>query len=1842
MKIRSLALFIAIIIPGLFFQGCRESMKPQESPDKRFMEYITAYTGGVISSVSTIQVRLSSVVIDNLKPDPEEDLARLFRISPAVKGNAFLSENSTVIFTPDESLQAGEKYTVSFDLGSLTRVPKELRNFRFSFDVIPQSFSVEVDGIASEYEDFSLVAVKGNVILADVATAADIEKLLTASSGRKDHSITWNHNSDEHYSSFTIDSIARQEEDMDLKIAWNGKSLGINDKGETQVRIPSKNTFRFIQARVVHQPEQYVSLLFSDPLSSDQTLMGLLDIRGLENIRITTNRNEVLLYPAEILQGKRTVHIDGSLRSQFGKTLGNDREIELSFDALYPAVKFLSSGSILPQSDHLVIPFQAVNLKAVRVRVIRIYEDNVIQFLQENEINGNYELKRVGRPIFSRQIPLKSDKPVDLGQWNTFFLDIGELIKVEPGAIYNILISFTQDNSLYACESLYGPEKPADEAIQPEPGDDDFSEWDDPGYYYDEFWPDDFNWSERDDPCKPSYFNGNRFISKNILASNLGVIAKTGSNGLYTVCVTDLLSTGPVGGADIVFYNFQQQEIARGKTGSDGMAEIRSENKPFILIASSGNQKGYLKLNDGAALSLSKFDVEGEAVKDNLKGFIYGERGVWRPGDSIFLMFLLQDESRTLPANHPVKFELLNPEGKVVRSVVRNADLRGFYGFNTDTDEDAKTGIYTARVTVGNAQFTRNVRIESVKPNRLKIGLDFGTTTLRASQSPVRGTLSARWLHGGIAKGMKGTVEVAYKEGTTTFPGYKNFTFKDPSKYFFSEDKLIFDQKLTDQGSGTVQVTTEGNLHAPGMLTASFQVKVFEPSGEFSIDRFSMPFAPYDRFVGLRVEGMDKYGFLQADSSFLCNLAAVNWDGTPASAGELTVSVYRSSGQWWWNSDEDNQASYFSGNYLAPLKTEQVKLINGKGNFKLSTRNMKWGLYYIRVTDQRGGHSAGKAFYIREKWWYWDEENDQARQFATMLEFTTDKEKYVAGDRATVFFPAGKSGKAWITIENGSEILSSQKINIDKSEMEYTFQVTPEMAPNAYIAITLLQPHSQTVNDLPIRLYGVIPVMVEDPASKLEPVVKAPAEIRPEKEFSIKVKEARGKSMAYTLAVVDEGLLDLTRFKTPDPWNYFYAREALGVKTWDMFDQVIGAYGGQIERVLAIGGDEYAPPDDSKKLSRFKPVVTFLGPFELKAGEEKSHTLKITNYIGSVRVMAVAANGDGAFGSAEATVPVKQPLMVLATLPRMLGPEENVKLPVTVFMMDDKQADVTVRIETNDLLSISGAVEKTVRFSAAGEQVIDFDLEVKPGVGWGKVAVTATAGSEKVSHEVNIEIRNPNPPIRLTYFQKIEPGKTWEQPLTVPGMAGTNELYLEVAGTLPLDLTWHLSYLVAYPYGCAEQITSKAFPQLYLANLCELTPEQTALVQQNVKEVINELSKFQGTHGGFGFWQNYVYPDDYLSSYVGHFLLEAKGKGFTVSNAMKKSWIRYQKNAAGGWSYRNHNDDIQAYRLYTLALAGEPLLGAMNRLRGQAGLSPAALAHLASAYVLAGQKEAAKEVWQRIASAKPDDQRRSYYYRSELYDLSLNLEVLLYLGMDDEAQQLAVEVSRRFGQNVYHNTHTTSYILYVLSKYSGGKKTGKSLKYAYQLGNQPEQAVVTTFPFHYKMWHNTDAGFGPVRIVNQGNQDIFARISEKGIPIKDAAPAAERNLKLNIRYEDLDGNPFDITTLNQGKDFRMKVIVTHPGMSASIENLALSTIFPSGWEIINRQSTIDNPFDYQDVRDDRCYTFFGLAQGESKEFVFYLNATYQGRFYHPSVFCEAMYDENVFSRVPGRWVTVVP
>ncbi len=1645
-------------------------------------------------------------------------------------------------------------------------------------------------------------------------------------------------------------------------LQWDGRSVGTDRRWVDTVFIPSINDFKVLGVVPESMGDRYLSVRFSDPPRKDQDFRGLIEVPEQGGIRYQVEGNEVRVYSSNEWLGSKTVRVNAGIRNRYGKHLQNPESFTVAFQEITPDIRFVGKGVILPGGGKLNLSFEAVNLRAVTVSVVRVFAGNVPQFLQVNALDGDRELYRVGRPILKKSIPLN---PTSSGRaiWTRYTLDLTELAHkdAQPGTLYRVTLSMNRSQSTYPCSddasggatSVTAIEESGLHEVESDVAD---NLWDQGHSDYGGY-----NWNERNDPCTKSYYNFyKRKYSRNFLASDVGLMAKSGRPGKLLVVATHLLTAAPLGDADLEILNYQHQVIAKGKTNQDGFAELEMPGQPFLLRAAKENQRGYLKLDEPSALQLGQFDVGGQPVQEGLKGFLFGERGVWRPGDSLYLTFILEDRQKRLPAGHPLTFELRNPQGQVVRTLARTATDGGIHSFATATDSDAPTGNYLARVKAGPAVFEEPIKIETVVPNRLKIKIDFAPKPLSIT-APIAGNVQVSWLSGALAKHLEAEVEMTLNNAPIEFKGFAGYSFSDPARSFSPETQTLYRGRIDTNGQAAFSKPVKVAGQAPGALRATFRTKVMEPGGGFSLDRWSEPFHPYSSYIGVKLPITGRgYEALSIDSTHTVKLAALDHEGRRLPGQRrIEMKVFKVGWNWWWDRDMDG-TNWLRNESKTRVLWDTVNVVNGAANWSFSIKYPDYGQYVIRACDMGGdggkageAHCTGQSFYMDWPYGYGRANRENQGSGAAILSFDSDKSVYQVGEKIRLTIPSPRGGRALISIEKGAAIYRQYWVDMQENKTVHEIEAEPGMAPNVYVYVALLQPHSQTENDLPIRLYNVIPISVEDPHTRLKPQVKAePAIFRPGEKGNIHITEANGKAMQYVVAVVDEGLLDLTRFKTPDPWGRFYAREALGIKTWDLYDYVAGAYGDRLERILSIGGDEggIKAPDGSTG-NRFPPMVSFLGPFQLAKGAQARHEISIPQYVGSVRMMVVASNSrDGAYGSAEQSIFVRKPLMILGTLPRILSPGETFELPVSVFAMEKHVKKVEVEVTVTGPIAIVGDRKKTLVFEAPTDELVSFRLETREAVGWGKVTLKARSGKEKAEQTIEINIRNPNTKVTDVMATLVQPGGTWKSTFKAPGVPGTNKATLELSRLPPVDLGKRLGFLISYPHGCVEQTTSAAFPQLYLDALMDLPANRKSESERNIKAAIHRLRSFQTPSGGFGYWQGDPNPNDWSSSYAGHFLVEAEKKGYSIPAGVLDQWRKYQRNLAQTWKdkYDYWAPLSQSYRLYTLALAGAPEMGAMNRLKESKKLSPVARWQLGGAYQLAGQTEVATSLVQGPAKVKTYTELNGTF-GSDLRDKSMMLEVLSLMGRKTEATPLMQEVATELSKESWMSTQTTAYALIAMARYTGKifDRTG-SASYAFKHNDSNREGSFTA-PFHQEVLKVDESRGNQMEIRNRGEDPLYVRVITEGIPSLGQETDASQGINLAIDYKDLKGNDLDPAQLEQGKDFLAEIRVRHAGRRGRYEQLALSTLFPSGWEIRNtRMDQIASPtgkgngmFNYQDFRDDRVLTYFHLNTDEEKVFNVYLNAAYLGRYHLPQSRVEAMYDATINARTKGRRVEVV-
>ena len=1851
-------LLLIMMTVGLY--SCTRTQK-DIIPSADYAPYVNAYTGGVISQNSTIRIELThdQPMVDlnsELKNNP-------FSFSPSLKGKAYWVSNNTIEFVPEEgTLKPGTLYEGTFQLGDFIEVDKKLKEFNFSFRVQERNFTLQLESLPITATQPDEINIKGEIRFSDVVKKEEVEKMLTASDGKKSYPVEVTATDNLTRYQFNIRQIPREADDYPLTITANGNPAGIDRKQSEEVLIPAKDCFRFMSAERIEQPENGIEIVFSAPLSTTQDLKGLIEIPEVSSSIFQINENRVFIYFEANTQNKLTLNIHEGVKDSQGKALGTSHTISFSEVSLKPQVEMSTSAAILPDSKNLIIPFRAVNLYAVDLSVIRIFENNVLMFMQTNSLASANELRRSGRLVYKKTLWLAKDASKDIHHWGDYSIDLAGLIHQEPGAIYRVILSFRQEYSAYPCggnenQNMKFADSNTSDGLTKVSGsvlsEEDEAIWNTPeAYYYYNGGTMDwsvYRWTERDNPCHPSYYmNSDRIAACNVFASNLGMIVKRNSLNKLWIAVSNILDTKPIGKAQVTAYNFQLQPIGKGETNGDGFVEITPKGVPFIIVAESEKQKAYVRVVDGEEQSVSRFDVGGKDIQKGLKGFIYGERGVWRPGDTLHISFILEDREKRIPDKHPVALEIYNPRGQFYTKMISTQGMNGFYTFDVPTLATDPTGLWNAYIKVGGTTFHKGLRIETIKPNRLKINLAL-PKILQATDKDVYAPLTSTWLTGATASKLKAKIEMSLSKVNTQFKNYGQYIFNNPATNFTTIKTDVFDGTLDAEGKASVTLKVPTATEAPGMLNATFTTRVFEPGGDASIYTQTIPFSPFTSYIGINLN-QPKGKYIETDKDHVFDIVTVNTQGQLVNRTNLEYKIYRIGWSWWWENSGESFGTYINNSSITPVASGNLQTRGGKASFKFRVDYPSWGRYLVYVKDKESGHATGGTVYI--DWPEWRGRSSKTDPSGIkMLAFSLNKDSYEIGETATAIIPAAAGGRALVSIENGSTVLRQEWIEVSNGgDTKYTFKITPEMTPNVYLHISLLQPHAQTVNDLPIRMYGVVPVFVTNSQTVLQPQIQMPEVLRPETNFNVTVSEKSGKPMTYTLAIVDDGLLDLTNFKTPDPWNDFYSREALGIRTWDMYDNVLGASAGSYSSLFSTGGDATLKPADAKA-NRFKPVVKFIGPFYLGKGKSQTHTLKLPMYVGSVRAMVVAGQ-DGAYGNAEKTAFVRTPLMMLSTLPRVLSIQEEITVPVNIFAMENQVKNVTVSLQASGGgVQIVGANQQSLKFTQPGDQLVFFTLKTGSKTGKATIHLTANGGGQQTKETIEIDVRNPNPIVTLRNSQWIEAGQSKELSYNLSSSSANNQIKLEVSRIPSVDISRRFDFLYNYQHHCTEQLTSKALPLLFVAQFKTIDKTEAEKIKTNVQEAIRQIYGRQLPNGGFVYWPGNAVADEWISSYAGMFLTLAQEKGYAVHANVLNKWKRFQRAAAQNWrmpqeasGWQQWQSELQqAFRLYTLALAGVPEYGAMNRMKEQTGLSIQAKWRLAAAYALTGKMKPAEELVYNVETTVNPYSSMNQIYGSSDRDEAMILETLILMNRERDALQQAKVVSKNLSQEDWFSTQSTAFALMAMGRLA--EKLSGTLDFVWSWNDKQQPAVKSAKAVFEKEIATTPKS-GTVSVKNQGKGALSVDLITRTQLLNDTLPAISDNLRMDIRYANLNGTPLSVNDIIQGTDFMAITSISNISGTSDYTNLALTHIIPSGWEIYNERMVAPetenaaadgsgqsvSKYSYQDIRDDRVLTYFNLRRGETKVFTVRLQATYAGNFILPAVQCEAMYDVNVQAR----------
>lgn len=1727
---------------------------------------------------------------------------------------AYSSPYELLIIPNVPTLKAHTDYKLSVDLSRLENAilkdsislalhtyPTEIASSRFSVSHIDENtFNLNAHIELSQNIDMSELknAIQSNEV-------KKISKMITLNDDKGkniDFEIQVSHNE------LFLKSVNLPfEEDKSYTLTLKAPYFGF-EKDEKMRYEQGVNTLEVVSIKPISAETPYIQIHFSTDLVKNPHLEDFITISPNIQTKISSQGNIVRIDAPFNLSQNYQVHIKEGLMGIGKSRMHTAKEDTIIFHQIPPALAFSQQGIFLPSNAQNKIAFKSINIKKVTLKVSKIYPNNITSYLYKQNLigetqyndnahsyddyddyddrnNGIYaDFYRLGDEVLKQEFTLDMRK----NEWIQSEIDLSAL-KDKKG-IFILELNFDKDGVDY--------EFPAGTS----------------------------SWKQR------SFFD-KAAIQKHLIFSDIALLAQQTGKDKLNVIALDIASNKPMSSVQISAINRKNQAIATLNTDSQGSVVFDNASSIMYLNASKDEDNTILRLN--SPLSTEGFDIAGLVQEGNTSAYIYTDRGVYRPGESAHINIIARADSK--PITHPIYINITSPQGKlIVENMALKEQLFGLFSYTFETQKNAPSGIYQLETKIGGSTFWHNISVENVVPNRIKVEIQSPeqiSAQKLEEDDGLRFSLQSKYLFGAPASHLDFTTELFIKEVNFYAPSYSDYTFNSP---------LSLQYRLNDSQKSTLDSNGEAKIHYQlddmedlgRNLRASLYSAVFENGGRKVSAAKNMDIILYESFVGIKAP---KSRYIDATSAVNLPIIVLSHDThKPISGHKLTYRIYHSSYSWWWDySNYDEFVRSIKSNKNTKLLKEGT-LTSKPEPITLSFTPNQSGELFIEVEDEENHTKSAISLYASE----YGEPTLEPK--LTQLKLQSDKQQYLATDKAKISFESTKDSKALVTIIGQNEVLERFWVDTNDGQTQVNIPLKSSYAPNVYVAITLLQNYHTLDNDRSQRLYGVIPLNVEDADSKLTLQIDAPQSIRPNTEFSVNLSNKENKKVAYTLAVVDEGLLDLTNFISPNPWKHFYQKLALTLSVFDNYDMIIGRNIGKIQQILKVGGDELAAGAARKDLNqaqRFKPIAFYAPPTMSDDKGRAKFTYTMPAYMGSVRIMAVALN-DKSYGGASQNMQVSAPVVMLPTIPRSLKLGDTFTLAIEVLPTQDKVGKVTLNLKSGDKIKFD-KTNFTLQFNDKTSQMLQINAQVsEEHIGQDFIDISLSSKDFSMQEKTEIDILPYNPYTTLSKKFMLEPKSslTLENPKEY--VKGSQNGYVLVSQTPILSIDHRLKWLIRYPYGCIEQTTSSVLPQLFITSLSKGDFIDKPTITRNINAGIARIGNFQTSDGGFSYWQGQSQSDAWGSAYAGHFLLLAKSQGYYVPESVLKKWINYEKDFV-----KTANNPLAIlYPLYLLSLAGEPQIGLLNDMYEHyfSNLEVSDKWLLAAAYKLAGLSSMAEKITKDLPT-RSTSRSESYYrfsYGSMLRDDAMILQAYVDIYKNPHKALLDL-VIQRLESNEWYSTQTLGYSLLALSSAMPANTNSSDNAIDIVLNKQSFKAN--------KGVDSIKIPFDELQGQIKSNNTFALYINQvwDGILLeKDIQPKAQK-IALSRSFLDEKGNAINIDSLPSGSTFYLKLTLYNANERVSVDNVAITQNLPSGWEIENTRLTdtelpsfvSQRNITYTDIKDDKIMWFVDYYGNDIVMFA-KINTITPGNYLLPPATAEAMYDNSFLANTESKAIAV--
>lgn len=1486
-----------------------------------------------------------------------------------------------------------------------------------------------------------------------------------------------------------------------------------------------------------------------------------------------------------------------NLKKGLSGTLGGKLEYEyteeISFGKLSPEIKILNQkAEYLGARGNKNMEVRIVSIPEIVVKISKVYKNNLIQYVSGSSYYNDYyyddyysnnanEVGNMGDVVWEKTIQTKN------------------LQKYKGSRLFN----FTFKDKLPKLDGIYVIE------IRSK----------------DDYW-----------------VKARKVVS----ISDIGLIAKQGKNHIM-LFANSIKTAEALSGVQLEVIGKNNQSLGTVTTNTDGYADFKLNKfpapgfAPNMITAKLGNDFNYLPYNK-TRVGTSRFEIGGRT--DNLAGydaFIYGDRDIYRPGETVHITSIIRDEDWKVPGQIPLKLKFVAPNGKVFTTIKKTLNQYGSFETDIKLPAAAPTGGYSAELYTTTDVYlnSEKIKVEEFVPDRIKVSVKANKKNINLNEQLIL-SVQANNLFGPPAINRKYEIQQNIKRKYFSAKDYNSYNFYiEGGKTYFRSN--MRSGKTNAQGTASESYNFPPNYSNMGVLQSDFFITVFDETGR-PVNRInSVSIYTQKQFYGIDIP--DYYN--RTNNLMKIPLIAVDKNGKALNGMQAQIKLIKHE----YRTVLAKSGSYYrykSEHEEIVLQNKTIVLNGDKTSFNFTPKNS--GKYELRINKPGTKTYVSSSFYA----YGWGSTTNSSFQVNTegQIDITLDKEKYNVGDKAKVILKTPFSGKVLVTIER-KDVTEHFYLKTDKRAASFDLEIKDDFVPNVYISATLIKAHD--VSDIPLTVaHGYAPVVVENKATKLPVTITAVKKSHSRTKQRITVKST--PNTAVTLAVVDEGILQVTGFSSPDPYKFFYRKRALAVRSYDIYPFLFPEI--KIKTGREGGGEgglgKRINPMTNK---RFKLVAFWSGILTTDATGVAHYDVDIPQFSGDLRIMAVAYKNK-AFGASSDHMKVADPVVISAALPRFLSPKDSVEMGIMLSNTTKKATDCVVNVITDGKLNVSGKTKQSVRLEANSEKQLYVKLAAEPLIGQAKVKVLVSANGKSYINQTDISVRPASPLQKNSGSGSVGDGANANINMDLSRfMKQSMDNKLLISKSPLIEFADDLDYLVGYPYGCVEQTVSSAFPQLYYKDLAkQLSGEKGFDANHNVKEAIRKLQLMQLYNGAMSYWPGYGNESWWGSIFAAHFLIEAKKAGYQVDQTVIDKLYKYMKMKLKNrktityWYNQSYNKKIApkevAYSLFVMALYGKPLKSSMNYYKSRRDLLSLDSKYLlAAAYALTGDKDKYRQILPAAFAGEVSAPTFSGSFHSPIRDEAIALNALL--EVDPDNQQIGImarHLSQKMKKQRYLSTQERVFAFLAMGKIAQQAAKSKVSAKIFS-GNRQiakySQATVTL---------KTDKlANGNISIETKGKGKLYYFWEAEGIAADGSYIQEDSFIKVRKAFFSRDGKPISGNRFKQNDLIvvRLSIVGT---TTTKVDNVVISDILPAGFEIENPRISsvpgmnwIKNKSypEYQDVRDDRINLFVDV-NNKLKYYYYIVRAVTPGVFQMGPVGADAMYNGEYHSYNGGGIIRI--